>query len=223
MGLPAPPPAAVVFDNDGLLLETESLWTKAEERLFEARGETFSSEHKRAMVGVAGPRAEALLAGMLDEPGSGPALLDELNRRVLVEAEGGVEPMPGAVDLLDALARAGTPIGIVSNSPVEFVDAVLTASGFHGRFAVRLTPDHGHTHKPDPALYLEACRSLEAAPARSIGLEDTATGIAAANSAGLGTIGVPSLRGVVLADADLVATSLADSAVWRALGLERGD
>jgi HAD superfamily hydrolase (TIGR01509 family) len=220
VGLPSPPPDAVVFDNDGLLLETESLWTKAEQKLFDARGRTFTLEHKQAMVGVAGPRAELLLAEMLGEPDNGAELLDELNRRVLVEAEGGVEPMPGAVELLDALAESGTPIGLVSNSPLVFVDAVLAASGFHGRFAVRLTPDHGHAHKPDPALYAEACRTLGAAPDRAVGLEDTATGVAAASGAGMGVIGVPSVPGVELHGADLVAPSLAEPAVWRALGLE---
>ncbi len=221
MSLPAPPPDAVVFDNDGLLLETESLWTKAERKLFEARGREFTPEHKREMVGVAGPRAERLLEAMLEEPGEGAELLDELNRRVLVEAEGGVEPMPGAVELLDALAEARTPIGLVSNSPLVFVDAVLAASGFHGRFAVRLTPDHGHAHKPDPALYAEACRALGVAPGHAVGLEDTATGVAAASEAGMGVIGVPSVPGVQLDGADLVAPSLSDPAVWRALGLER--
>ena len=220
MGLPAPPPDAVVFDNDGLLLETESLWTKAEKRLFEARDRTFTLEHKQRMVGVAGPRAELLLAEMLDEPDNGAALLDELNRRVLVEAEGGVEPMAGALDLIEALARRGTPMGLVSNSPLDFVDAVLGASGFTGRFQVRLTPDHGHAHKPDPALYLEACRTLGSAPERSIGLEDTATGVAAASGAGLGVIGVPSVPGVELDGADLLAGSLADPGVWSALGLQ---
>jgi HAD superfamily hydrolase (TIGR01509 family) len=219
VGLPPPPPEAVVFDNDGLLLETESLWTKAEEKLFEARGRAFTPQHKQAMVGVAGPRAERLLEEMLGEAGGGAELLDELNRRVLVEAEGGVEPMAGAVELLDALAKAGVPIGLVSNSPLVFVDAVLVTSGFHGRFDIRLTPDHGHAHKPDPALYAEACRRLGADPARSIGLEDTATGIAAAKGAGMGAIGVPSVPGVELDEADVVASSLADPAVWRALGL----
>lgn len=219
MALPEPPPAAAVFDNDGLLLDTEGLWTKAEQKLFEAHGREFTAEHKRAMVGVAGPRAERLLAEMLEEPGEGAELLDELNRHVLVEAEGGVEPMPGAVGLLDALAAAVIPVGLVSNSPLVFVDAVLEASGFHRRFSVTLTPDHGHAHKPDPALYAEACRRLGVAPEQSVGLEDTATGVAAARAAGMAVIGVPSVPGVELVGADLVASSLADSEVWRALGL----
>src|SRR5213078_5404741 len=66
------PPEAVVFDNDGLLLDTEGLWTKAQVKLFAAHGRPFEIEHKRAFVGVAGPLAEARLGRMLDAPGRGP-------------------------------------------------------------------------------------------------------------------------------------------------------
>jgi HAD superfamily hydrolase (TIGR01509 family) len=213
------PPEAVVFDNDGLLLDTEGLWTKAQVKLFAAHGRPFEIEHKRAFVGVAGPLAEARLEQMLEAPGRGPELLEELNRLVMREAEkAGAAPMPGAPELVEAIAAAGIPLGLVSNSPVEWVDAVLAPSGLGERFAVKLTPDDGLDHKPDPALYREACRRLGADPSRSLGLEDTATGVAAAKGAGLTVIGVP-FPGVELEGADLVASSLADPAVWRALGL----
>jgi len=218
LGLPPPPPAAVVFDNDGLLVDTEGLWTKAEEKLFAAHGRRFEPEHKREMVGVAGPRAAALLERMLGAPGRGAELLDELNALVTAEAELGVKPMPGAVELLDALAAAGTPLGLVSNSPVDFVELTLDRSGFAERFHVALTPDHGHPHKPEPALYVEACRALGFEPPACVGLEDTETGVAAVRAAGMGVIGIP-FPGVELEGADLVASSLSDERVWRALGL----
>jgi HAD superfamily hydrolase (TIGR01509 family) len=219
LGLPPPPPAAVVFDNDGLLVDTEGLWTKAEEKLFAAHGRRFAPEHKREMVGVAGPRAEALLERMLDAPGRGGALLSELNALVGAEAELGVAPMPGAADLIDALEAARIPLALVSNSPLDFVELTLERSGFAGRFAVVLTPDHGHPHKPEPALYVEACNALGADPRVCVGLEDTATGVAAVRAAGMGAIGIP-FPGVELDAADLVASSLSDERVWRALGLE---
>ena len=213
-------PEAVVFDNDGLLLDTEGLWTKAQVKLFAAHGRPFELEHKRAFVGVAGPLAEARLERMLDAPGRGGELLDELNGLVMREARAaGAEPMPGAPELVDALRAAGIPLALVSNSPVEWVEAVLAPSGLGRRFEVVLTPDDGLEHKPDPALYREACRRLGAGSGRSVGLEDTATGIAAAKSAGLAVIGVPSIPGVDLEGADLVAASLGDPEVWRALGL----
>jgi HAD superfamily hydrolase (TIGR01509 family) len=216
---PAAPPQAAVFDVDGLLLDTEGLWTRAQRELFAMRGREFTLEHKRAFVGVSGPVAEARLEELLDVPGEGPALLAELNGLVMREAESGAEPMPGARELVAALDGDGKPLALVSNSPREWVDAVLAPSGLAPRFGVILTPDEGLAHKPEPALYLEACRELGVEPAVSVGLEDTAIGIAAAKAAGLVAIGVPSVPGVELDGADLVAPSLADSAVWRALGL----
>jgi beta-phosphoglucomutase-like phosphatase (HAD superfamily) len=96
---------------------------------------------------------------------------------------------------------------------------VLAPSGLAEGFDVRLTPDDDLEHKPHPALYREACERLAADPRRSVGLEDTATGIAAAKAAGLLAVGVPSVPGVTLEGADVVAASLADPIVWRALGL----
>jgi HAD superfamily hydrolase (TIGR01509 family) len=217
-------PEAVVFDNDGLLLDTEGLWTKAEVKLFAAHGRRFDLEHKQEFVGVAGPAAERLLERMLEEVGRGPELLEELNRLVMLEARAsGAEPMPGARELVDAIATAGIPLALVSNSPIEWVGAVLAPSGLGERFDLVLTPDDGLEHKPDPALYLEACRRFGADPARAVGLEDTATGIASAKAAGLTAIGVPSIPGVELDGADLLAGSLADGEVWRALGLRSPD
>jgi HAD superfamily hydrolase (TIGR01509 family) len=218
--LPTPtPPNAAIFDVDGLLLDTEGLWTRAQRKLFASRDHDFTLEHKRAFVGVSGPVAEARLEEMLDAPGEGAALLAELNELVMGEADDGAEPMPGARELVAALAAAGRPMALVSNSPRDWVDAVIAPSGLAPRFDAILTPDDGLAHKPAPALYLAACRSLGAEPSHSVALEDTATGIAAAKAAGLVVIGVPSVPGVELDGADLVAPSLADPAVWRAVGL----
>jgi HAD superfamily hydrolase (TIGR01509 family) len=215
-------PDAVVFDNDGLLLDTEGLWTIAQEKLFAAHGFEFTIDHKRDFVGVAGPLAEARLAELLAAPDRGPQLLEELNELVMREAkEAGATAMPGAEDLVAAIGDAGIPLGLVSNSPLEWVDAVLAPSNLGERFDVVLTPDDGLEHKPDPALYIEACARLGAEPRRSVGLEDTATGIAAAKRAGLTVIGIPSIPGVVLEGADVVAESLVDPRVWARLGLKR--
>ena len=210
---------AAIFDVDGLLLDTEGLWTVAEQKLFAARGRKFTLEHKRAFVGVSGPAAEARLEDLLEAPGEGHVLLAELNDLVMREARDGAEPMPGARELVAALEADGKPLALVSNSPREWIDTVLRPSGLAPRFHVILTPDDGLAHKPEPALYLEACRRLDSRPASSVGLEDTATGVAASKAAGLRTIGVPSVPGIELDGADLVAPSLADPAVWRALGL----
>lgn len=103
-----PPFAAVIFDNDGLLLDTEEAWTRAEETLFARRGRVWTMEHKRDLIGSSGAVAAAKLERMLDVPGEGVALMDELDGLVMKEVLlHGVAPRPGATELLAALGAAG--------------------------------------------------------------------------------------------------------------------
>jgi HAD superfamily hydrolase (TIGR01509 family) len=204
------PAAAVLFDNDGLLLDTEVLWTRAEVALFARFGMTFTIEHKRELIGTSGPRSEAIIERQLGAPGRGRELMAELHELVMEEALKGVEPMPGAVELLDALA---VPTGVASNSPRSFVDRALEVSGLRERFDCVLSADDVARPKPAPDLYLALARGLGADPAACVALEDSPTGVAAARAAGAFVIGVPSLAGIVLDDAHLVADSLADPRV----------
>ena len=114
-----PLPAAVVFDNDGLLLDTESVWTRAEQDLFERRKIEFTPAHKRELVGTSAEIAGGILERRLGELGRAVELIDELNELVVAELEHGVEAMLGASELLHRLKRRGTPIGLVSNSPLS--------------------------------------------------------------------------------------------------------
>ena len=212
-------PAAACFDNDGLVLETEGAWSRAEVVLFRRHGSEFTDEHKRYLIGSAAQVAVRKLEEMLGMPGEGEALWGELHHLVMAEAGRGVEPMPGAIELLDALRVAGTPIALVSNSAREFVELTLQTAGVRDRFDVVLAREDVTHPKPAPDLYLDACAALGVDPAACVGLEDTATGIAALNAAGLFSVGVPSFPGVTLEEADLVAASLAEEAVHRALGL----
>lgn len=212
-------PDAVCFDNDGLVLETESAWTRAEVELFARRGREFTDDHKRHMIGSAGAVGARKLAEMLGQPGDGWDLWEELHELVMAELPHGAPPMPGALELIDALRERGTPIALVSNSARDFVELAMRTGGVAGRFDVVLTRDDVEHGKPAPDLYLRACAALGAAPAAAVGLEDTNTGIAALRAAGLFAIGIPSFAGVVLEDADLVAPSLADPRVHAACGL----
>lgn len=212
-------PEAVCFDNDGLLLETESAWTRAEVELFARRDRVFTDDHKRYMIGSAGAVGARKLGEMLELPGQAWALWEELHQLVMAELTNGVEPMPGAFALVDALRAQGTPVALVSNSARDFVALALATAGVGERFDVVLTRDDVADGKPAPDLYLAACAALGAEPARSVGLEDTATGIASLKAAGLTAVGVPSFPGVTLDDADLVVGSLEDLALRPVLGL----
>jgi HAD superfamily hydrolase (TIGR01509 family) len=214
------PPDAVVFDNDGLLLDTESVWTRAEHDLFERRGLDFTAANKRELVGTSAEIAGGVLERRLGEPGRAGELIDELNELVIAELEHGVEAMVGARDLLHRLKERGTPIGLVSNSPLRFVWRSLEIVGFQDRFDVVLSAHEVAAPKPAPDPYLEACRRLgvEAGPG-VVALEDSPTGVAAARAAGLTVIGVPSLEGVALEEAHHIAVSLLDAVIARQLAL----
>jgi len=213
-----PLPDAVVFDNDGLLLDTESVWTRAEQDLFVRRGIEFTPEHKRELVGTSAEIASRILEQRLGEPGA--ALIDELNELVVAELEHGVEAMVGARELLHSLKLRGTPLGLVSNSPLRFVRRSLEIVGFSDRFDVVISAHEVAAPKPAPDPYLEACRRLGVAPGSGVvALEDSPTGVAAARAAGLTVIGIPSLEGIELDEAHEIANSLLDAVVSRRLSL----
>ena len=216
-----PAPAAVVFDNDGLTLDTEIVWTRAEETLFALRGQAFTHEHKLELVGSAGPVAATKLAQMLAAPEQdGPQLLLELHALVLEELEHGCQPMPGAVALIDGLRSDGVPIALCSNAPRRFVDLALTSSGLADRFGVTIAGDEVTEQKPHPEPYRAACAALGVEPGRCVALEDSPTGCRSARAAGLYVHGVPSVLGVDLTGiAHEIHASLEAPALWAALRL----
>lgn len=211
-------PAAVVFDNDGLLLDTEPCWTAAEEALFRSHGRQFDLAAKHALVGTSPRTAAPILEALLARPGSGRQLSDELYALALVEIGNGASPRPGAVDLVARVRRAGIPVAVASNAPRRHLLAGLRRVGMDESFDAVLGVDDVSNPKPAPDLYLTACRALDVTPADAIALEDSPPGVASARAAGLRVIGIPSVPGLVLT-ADLIADSLADSAVHHALGL----
>lgn len=212
-------PEAVLFDNDGLLLDTESVWSRAEQKLFETRGLEFTIDHKRSLVGSSEKIAGRKLGRFLGEVGREREIMDELNDLVLAELEGGVDPMVGALELIELLRPEGVPIGLVSNSPRRFIlrshEVAATGLPFDCVVSGHEVPEA----KPAPDAYLEACRQLGVEPGSDVvALEDSPSGVAAARAAGLFVIGVPSVPGVDL-DADLVASTLEQDAVLERLGI----
>jgi HAD superfamily hydrolase (TIGR01509 family) len=217
-------PAAVVFDNDGLLLDTESVWTRAEQDLFERHGREFTPADKRELVGTSAEIAGGILERRLGERGRAAELIEELNELVVAELEHGVEAMVGARELLHTLRERGTPIALVSNSPARFVLRSLEIVGFGDRFGAVVSAHEVEAPKPSPEPYLEACRRLgvEAGP-EVVALEDSPTGVAAARAAGLTVIGVPSVEGIALDEAHHIASSLLDDVVSRQLLPDGGE
>lgn len=216
--MPPSLPAAVVFDNDGLLLDTESVWTRAEQDLFERRGLEFTPADKLELVGTSAEIAGGILERRLGERGRAGELIEELNVLVVAELEHGVEAMLGARELLVQLRERGTPLALVSNSPLRFVRRSIELAGFEEHFDVIVSAHEVAAPKPAPDPYLEACRRLGVEPGPEVvALEDSPTGVAAARAAGLTVIGIPSVEGVALEEAHHLAESLLDDVVAQQL------
>src|SRR5919107_5460446 len=213
-------PAAVIFDNDGLTLDTEHTWTRAESALYARDGGQFTLDHKREMLGTSGTRSALLMEGHLGQPGRGRELQHELRGLVHDELDGaGVSPMPGARELIAALGDRGIPLGLATNSGREFATRALRSAGIYERFAAVVSAQDVERPKPAPDVYLAAAAELGAEPADCVALEDSETGVAAAKAAGMTVVGVPSFPGIDLEEADLVVPSLRDPRVWDLLGL----
>jgi HAD superfamily hydrolase (TIGR01509 family) len=204
---------AVVFDCDGLLVDTETCWSRAETALFAEHGHGFGLEQKKVVIGTTLEAAGVAMAGYFGLPGEGPALSRRLHDLVAVELAAGADALPGARELVLSL-RGRVSIAVASNSPRTFVRSALASAGLADLLADIFAAEDVEHPKPAPDLYRTACAGLGADPARSVAFEDSRTGVAAARAAGMFVIGVPSLPGVVL-DTDAAFGSLADPALTR--------
>lgn len=212
----APP---VIFDCDGVLLETEPRWTVVETELFRRYGRTYGHEHKMQLVGTGLGGTGTQFEAMLGQPGRAKELLEELIELAATDFARGVEPMDGAVELVAELRRSRRPMAVASNSFHRLVDLALQGSALRDAFDIVVAADDVEHPKPAPDLFLEACRRLDVEPAEAVAIEDSPTGVASAKAAGMYVIGIPAVEGVDLREADLVAPSLRDAAVRDALGL----
>ncbi|HET7408466.1 MAG TPA: HAD family phosphatase [Mycobacteriales bacterium] len=204
--------AAVLFDMDGLLVDSEPLWTVAEEELAAEFGGVWSEQIKAAIVGT---RLDVSVPAILEWYAVPPTpdrvewAASFLLRRMVELFESELPLAPGAVTLLDALGARRVPVGLVSSSYRVLVEAALGQLG-RERFAVTLAGDEVGHGKPHPEPYLTACAALGVDPAGCVVLEDAPSGIAAAEAAGCIAVAVPSVAAIVATPRRPVVESLAD-------------
>ncbi len=191
---PVPLPGAVLFDLDGLLVDSEPLWTIAEQRIAARLDGEFTPELKARMIGKRLDLAVAVLLEGLDTPRARAADPLEVGRQLMAEMaellRAGVPLQPGALGLLDALRSAQVPLALVSSSFRQLVDAALVQVGPE-RFTVTVAGDEVAHGKPDPEPYLTAARAIGAVPARCVVIEDAPAGVASAVAAGCACVFVP--------------------------------
>ena len=196
------PLQAVLFDMDGTLVDTERLWCEAVEQV---AGRTLTDADQPEVLGRPVEHTADWLARTTGA--SAADLAAALHREFAARVRTGIVPRPGALDLLDALARDGVPTALVTASPRAVADTVLDALGA-SRFAVSVTADDTGRTKPAPDPYLAACRALGVDPAACVAVEDTQTGVSSAEAAGCAVLAVPSLAPIDAAPGRTVRDSL---------------
>lgn len=212
---------ATVFDMDGLMFNTEDVYTAVGTEVLRRRGLEFTAALKNEMMGLQPrPAFEALIrcCGLTD---TWQALAAESNRLFIEMLDARLASMPGLFELLDALERAGMPKAIGTSSCRELVDACLRPFDLAGRFQFILTAEDIGQGKPHPEIYLTAARRFGVPPGEMAVLEDSQNGCLAAAAAGAFTVAVPAAhsRQHDFGAASLVVESLADAKLYQALGI----
>ena len=202
---------AVVFDLDGVIVDSEHVWDEARQQLAEERGGRWHEQASRDMMGMSSPEWSRYMHDVIGLRESPEEINAEVVRRLQAVYRQRVPLIPGAVEAVKRLA-ARWPLGLASSSNREVIDFVLEASGLARSFAATVSSEEVSSGKPAPDVYLEAARRLGVEPACCAAVEDSENGISSATAAGMRTIAIPNPRYPpaedALAQADLVLASI---------------
>jgi HAD superfamily hydrolase (TIGR01509 family) len=204
-------PDAVIFDLDGLLLESEQVWNASKQRLTEERGGNWRPEAEQAMLGMSSPEWSRYMHDELGVPLEPEEISAEVVRLLAESYERELPLLPGADEAVREVAERW-PLGLASSSNREIIDTVLSRTGWTNLFAVTLSSEEVERGKPAPDVYLEVARRLGVPPERCVAVEDSNAGIRSAQSAGMGVVAIPNRAyppdPEVLEMADVVLNSL---------------
>jgi HAD superfamily hydrolase (TIGR01509 family) len=208
--IPGTRAAAVLFDMDGLLIDSEPLWLAAEtEVMRRLGGAPWTEADQQALLGGSLERTVTYLRAKATRPQPPEVVAEWLMSGIEDRVrQAGVPLQPGAREFVAAVAAAGLPHALVTSSERGFMDTVLASTGL--RFDVTVCADDVTLTKPDPEPYLLAAMLLGVEPARCFALEDSPNGVASASAAGCKVIAVPSLLPIPPAPGRTVVRSLLD-------------
>ncbi|MBD0740837.1 HAD family phosphatase [Streptomyces sp. CBMA152] len=198
---------AVFLDMDGTLVDTEGFWWDAEVEVFAALGHPLQESWRDIVVGGPMSRSAGFLIEATGADITVPELSVLLNDRFEARISRGVPLMPGAARLLGELAEHSVPTALVSASHRRIIDRIVHSLGPRN-FSLTVAGDEVVRTKPHPEPYLLAASGLGADPTRCAVVEDTATGVAAAEAAGCRVVAVPSVAPIEPASGRVVVESL---------------
>lgn len=201
---------AVVFDMDGVIVDSEQRWEAVRRRLVITSGRAYPDEATRKMQGMSAPEWEAYLHDELGVPGT-PA---EIGRRVVAEIEASYRadlPLIPGVDEAVRVLAARFPLAVASSSNRELIELALDLAGLADAFQTVVSSEEVERGKPAPDVYLEAASRLGNAPEHCTAVEDSSNGIRSAHAAGMRVVAVPNRAYPPAADAVELADVVLDS------------
>ncbi len=215
----------MIFDLDGVLLDSEGLWDRARREVVAEQGGHWRQGATAAMQGMSSGEWARYLQDVLGVNLAPDRIIDLVVDRLFDFYRDKVPLMPGAIEVLDRFGDRW-PLGLASSSNRVVIDRVLVIAGLQGAFEVTVSSEEVHRGKPAPDVYLETARRLGRSPLRCVAIEDSANGIRAGVAAGLQVVAVPNQRfrpsAAVLATATLVVDRLDDLAVAMLEDLDPG-
>jgi HAD superfamily hydrolase (TIGR01509 family) len=209
---------AVIFDLDGVIVDSEQVWDEVREQYTVEAGGRYSQTATRAMMGMSSTEWSTYMAEELALPGSPEEINAAIVQRMLARYGEAPPLIDGAVDVVRSIAEA-VPVAIASSSNPELIDVVLRAAGLADVVRDAVSSQEVPRGKPSPDVYLEAARRLGVDPTRSTAVEDSHNGIRSAKDAGMRVFAVPNPHyppgDDALALADVVLGSLGELTVDR--------
>jgi HAD superfamily hydrolase (TIGR01509 family) len=202
---------AVIFDLDGVVIQTEEIWDEVREAYATEQGARYDAEAQRAMMGMSSLEWSAYMNEELGMPVEPVEISAEVVRRMEARYRERLPLIEGAVEAVERLA-ARWPLGLASSSNRPLIDAVLELSGLAACFAATVSSEEVERGKPAPDVYLECARRLGVAPTGCAAIEDSHAGIRSAKSAGMRVVAIPNQTYPpdpdAVAQADVVLPSL---------------
>jgi HAD superfamily hydrolase (TIGR01509 family) len=207
------PTEAVVFDLDGVLIDSEHVWDEARQELAGKRGGRWTETASRDMMGMSSPEWSRYMRDVIGVPDPPEEISAEVVRRLERIYRRELPLFDGAVEAVERLANRW-PLGLASSSNRELIDLVLELSGLERFFRATVSSEEVPRGKPAPDVYLEAARRLGVSPDHCAAIEDSENGILSARAAGMRVLAIPNPlyppNDEALAAADEALGSLAD-------------